>query len=269
MAQSIEERLKRIQIALRVDADGKLGPKTLSAIEAKIFSSKEPRSAQKKQSASTPSKTGLTLSKKGVDFIIAHEISSKSYYEARLTKPTWPGGASGITIGIGYDMGYCSVDEFEQTWSAYLSSEDLSKLKQACGIKGAPAEKIVSEFSTIKIPYSAAENVFTKTSIPAYAKKTQTAFPGIDKLEPDAQAAILSLVYNRGTSMKGDSRKEMLDMKGLIENKDYAAISTKIEEMKRLWKLKGLDGLLKRRDEEADMVKQSVRIYQQDELIHI
>ena len=32
----------------------------------------------------------------------------------------WPGGASGITIGIGYDLGYITVDRFESEWCDVL-----------------------------------------------------------------------------------------------------------------------------------------------------
>jgi hypothetical protein len=34
-----------------------------------------------------------------------------------LNQPSkWPGGGSGITIGIGYDLGFVTVDQFESDW---------------------------------------------------------------------------------------------------------------------------------------------------------
>jgi GH24 family phage-related lysozyme (muramidase) len=37
----------------------------------------------------------------------------------------WPGGASGITIGIGY-LGYTTVDRFESDWGGTLPASQCS-----------------------------------------------------------------------------------------------------------------------------------------------
>ncbi|MER3498445.1 MAG: hypothetical protein C4308_07320 [Chitinophagaceae bacterium] len=51
----------------------------------------------------------LIISQKSIDQLIAFVISSKELYEKKYQQPTWPGGASGVTIGIGYDCGYYCV----------------------------------------------------------------------------------------------------------------------------------------------------------------
>ncbi len=61
----------------------------------------------------------------------------------------------------------------------------------------------------------------------------------------------------------------MAAIKPLVVQQDYAGIAQQIQNMKRLWQGKGLSGLLKRRDDEADMVLSSNRAYAQSELIRV
>ena len=63
------------------------------------------------------------------------------------------------------------------------------------------------------------------------------------------------MVFNRGTSLKGPSRMEMRKIKELIPKKDYKGIANEVRKMKRLWIGKNLDGLLERRDSEADLIE--------------
>jgi len=169
----------------------------------------------------------------------------------------WPGGASGITIGIGYDLGYESAGDFENDWQAILGA-DFATLSQVVGLKGADAQAKASGLKTIKIKSADAEQVFLERSVPKYQALTQQAFPGVDALPADAQGALFSLVYNRGTSMNGDSRKEMRAIRDAVPNGDLQEIANQLRAMKRLWVNKGLDGLLKRRDAEADLVESCI-----------
>jgi len=170
----------------------------------------------------------------------------------------WPGGASGITIGIGYDLGYESAGDFENDWQPLLSAGDFTTLSQVVGLKGTSAQAKAPSLKTIKIKTSDAEQVFLERSVPKYQKLTQQAFPGVDDLPADAQGALFSLVYNRGTSMDGDSRKEMRAIRDAVPNGDLQEIADQLRAMKRLWEGKGLDGLLKRRDAEADLVESCI-----------
>ena len=179
-------------------------------------------------------------------------------YEGIDQPSDWPGGSSGITIGIGYDLGYESADDFTSDWQPLLSAGDFTTLTQVVGLKGTSAQAKASSLKTIKIKTSDAETVFLERSVPKYQKLTQQAFPGVDDLPADAQGALFSLVYNRGTSMEGDSRKEMRAIRDAVPNKDLQTIADQLRAMKRLWVGKGLDGLLKRRDAEADLVESCI-----------
>lgn len=264
------ERLKRIQQHLGVSPDGVLGGETLWALEKRLL----PLSERLTQVTSTtipanPNEISLTLSQKGIDLIVQHEISSKQYYEKRLIHPTWPKGESGITIGIGYDLGYASKDQFESDWQSLLGALDMVKLTRMCGLKGARAERHVSSLRSVIIPFEAAKHVFVHSSLPLYAQKTKNTFPGVQNLHADAQAALVSLVYNRGASLRGDSRREMAAIKPLVKRKAYGEIAQQIINMKRLWQGQNLDGLLRRRDDEATLVRNSDRRYQANDLVRV
>jgi len=173
-----------------------------------------------------------------------------------LNQPSrWPGGDSGITLGFGYDLGYATVDQFESDWGPYLTSAQLNRLRDAVGKRGIAARNRAAQFKDIKIKRKDAETVFLERNIPLYALKTEMAFPGITVLPPDAQGALVSLVFNRGTSMEGDRRSEMRAIRDAVAKGDLQEIAKQLRSMKRLWANKGLDGLLVRREEEAKLVE--------------
>ncbi len=97
--------------------------------------------------------------------------------------------------------------------------------------------------------------------ISPWVKPTIEAFPGMERLPAGAQAALISLVFNRGPGMKGRRRAEMRAIRELVagyqeENRaeTLQEVAQQLKDMKRLWLGKGLPGLLKRRDAEAEMV---------------
>ena len=100
--------------------------------------------------------------------------------------------------------------------------------------------------------------MFLERSLPKYMKMTEEAFPGIDDLPADAQGALVSLVYNRGTSMDGGRRLEMRNIRDAVARGDLQEIANQLRAMKRLWEGKGMDGLLKRRDAEAALVESCI-----------
>jgi GH24 family phage-related lysozyme (muramidase) len=180
-----------------------------------------------------------------------------------LNKPgSWPGGASGITIGIGYDLGYVTVDQFESDWDGFLSTQDVKRLRSVGGLRGIKAKNKAASFADIKIKRTDAEKVFIERTLPLTQFKVGQAFPGIDKLPIDAQGALVSLVYNRGTSMADDSpedrRKEMRAIRDAVVRQDMKDIAVQLRLMKRLWVGKNLNGLLKRRDAEAELVESCI-----------
>jgi hypothetical protein len=119
--------------------------------------------------------------------------------------PGWPGGSSGVTIGIGYDLGYVTVDQFESDWGECLSFAQIENLRGVVGLRSIRAKNKITNFSHIKIKWPDAEKVFIERTFPLTQLKTEYAFPDINELPLDAQGALVSLVYNRGALMVDNS----------------------------------------------------------------
>lgn len=249
-----ENLIKQVQEILNLKDDGIDGLKTWNAI----------LDFCKAHSKVTPvqNNTPQQLSPAAFKLIMDHEVGGgEAYYNRALRSPTYPGGASGVTIGIGYDLGYNTKEQFEKDWAGVLPSDVYNRLSSHIGKKSETARAAISSIRDIKIPWAAALEVFVKSTLPRFIAETNRAFPGASKLKGDAFGALVSLVFNRGSSLSGPSRVEMLNIKkaldGDVNGNTYDYIANQIIQMKRLWVGKGLDGLLRRRDEEAQLVKQS------------
>ena len=198
------------------------------------------------------------ISKKAIDLIIQHEVGGRAVYEKRYQKPIWAGGDSGLTIGLGYDIGYVKEAQLFLDWQG-LNLNFLNALKRFCGVKGEVVKTMMrGEVLNVIIPYNIAYEVFVKKSIPKYYAMTKKIYPQLDELNEDTRGALVSMVYNRGAKIDGESRKEMKAIVDLVAKKDYEGIAEQIEQSKRLWEGKGLDGLVIRREAEADLVRDSV-----------
>lgn len=225
----------------------------------------------------------MQLAKLGIDAIISYEIGAEfvgdtRYYNSRLTKPTYPGGNSGVTIGIGYDLGYNTIAQIRKDWEGKVNGNLLAFFISCSGLKGKDAaRKIKQETSIFKIPYEVAYNVFINSTLPRFCKEAKETFPSIEKLNPLAQAVIVSVVFNRGNGLvdtstnaqKEGRRKEMRNLLKAIDKVDYNSIAKEIEAMKRLWdgvpdfdgdvEVK-MQGLIDRRIAEAKLIIQSTNM---------
>ena len=198
------------------------------------------------------------ISKKSIDLIIQHEVGGREVYTRKYQKPIWAGGDSGCTIGLGYDLGYVTEKQFFADWKG-LNLNFLNALKRFCGIKGEVVKTMLrGEVLNVIIPYNMAYDVFVKKSIPKYYAMTKKIYPQLDELNEDTRGALVSMVYNRGAKLDGESRKEMKAIVDLVAKKDYEGIAEEIEKSKRLWENRGLDGLVVRREAEADLVRDSM-----------
>jgi hypothetical protein len=186
--------------------------------------------------------------------VINFESGGRLYYNRRLSKPTWPGGASGVTIGIGADLGYMTNQEYVKYFSKFFNQNDNSRLASVIGLKGQVAKNSLHKVSGVELNWENAISAFIDWTLPKFWRLTNGIWPGIQHLCIPAQVALVSIVFNRGTSLVGPSRVEMKNIQKLVLTKNYKGIAAEIRSMKRLWVGKNLDGLLKRRDSEAIMV---------------
>jgi GH24 family phage-related lysozyme (muramidase) len=199
------------------------------------------------------------ISDKALSLILNYEVGGgESYYNKFLYRPTWPGLNSGVTIGIGYDLGYTNLQSFKAAWTTKISPSNIIRLARTLSVRGRSAKELIPGIKDIKIPWQHALSVFKSNTIPIYTNQTNKAFPGADRLHPDAYGALVSLVFNRGSDLTGSRRIEMARIRSLVPSKDYKSIAFEIRKMKRLWKNAGVDGLLKRREDEAKLVESCI-----------
>ena len=173
----------------------------------------------------------------------------------------WPGYKSGITIGVGYDLAHKTRDQLYRDWKGKIPDAQLARLSGAIGLKGQAAKAASGQFRDINIPKNAALDVFHNTTLPRFYNQAKKAFPGLERLPRDAQGALTSLVFNRGAGMKGARRSEMRQIRGAVANyqgsQSLNYIAGRVQSMKRLWVGQGVNGLLRRRDTEANMIRNS------------
>jgi GH24 family phage-related lysozyme (muramidase) len=202
--------------------------------------------------------SGKLISDAARNLIVASEISSEAAYRKRYCRPEWPQGASGVTIGIGYDCGYTTADKLRQDWQP-LPGAMVQALGRTVGVKGASAGPLARQLrESINVPWENALAVFDNRDVPRWVAIVRKALPNTELLSPDCLGALVSLAYNRGASFSkaGDRYREMRAIKAHMANKDFAKIPAEFRSMKRLWP--SLRGLQIRRDQEADLFQRGL-----------
>lgn len=210
----------------------------------------------------------MTLSTNAIDLILQFEVDGQAGYAAECENPDWPGGASGITIGIGYDLGY--EPNIRGDWKGQINDNDLSTLLLTAGLKGGSAQIVLYRVKNIVIPWSAANYVFSNITIPEQIILTSDTFPNSEKLPLDALGGLVSVIYNRGTLIDdSDRRREMLNIRNLLVPFDTATtipndivleIADQVRSMARLWPedSDSTNDLYHRRLAEADLIANSI-----------
>jgi GH24 family phage-related lysozyme (muramidase) len=202
------------------------------------------------------------ISDRAINILIGFEISSPAFYETHLSHPVWPGGGSGVTIGIGYDLGEHTVQQVTEDWSPHLDDQSLALLLTVAGVRGDAASERVYELSAIVVPFAAAQAVFSTSTLPQFADDTAKAVPKCDELSGDSFGALVSLSYNRGAGGFTRMDDRYIEMRGItaaMAQGLFSAVPGFIRKMKRIWQdadgnpLPGCAGLLTRRDAEADL----------------
>ncbi len=185
-------------------------------------------------------------------------------YNPRLT---WPGGASGPTGGIGYDFAYETVTQIGKDWGGLLDTGTIVRLQSLVGRSGAQAARLVEASQDIIISKAAADVVFRQKNIPRYTDMTTAAFH-CDDLSADSLGALVMLCFNRGAGMidsrsppaPPQNRLEMRQIRDALLAGRQEDVPDLIRAMKRLWVGQGLDGLIRRREAEAQLFEQGLSI---------
>ena len=197
------------------------------------------------------------ISQTAIDLIVDFEVTSKAAYISRYQQPTWPGGASGVTIGIGYDLGYSTQTQIKNDWGK-LPNVVVNQLLGASGVTGSEAVPYCHSMRAIRVPWDLAMEVFEHRDMPKWEGMVAHALQHTDHLSPDSRGALVSLAYNRGCSFSnaGDRYREMRAIRDNMASQNFDAIPDCFRAMKRLWP--NVRGLQIRRDKEADLFQKGL-----------
>ena len=183
-------------------------------------------------------------------------------------RPQWPGYSSGVTVGMGYDLGYHSKDQIRKDWEGVASSKEIHAMLQVQGITGSSAKYRASNIrNQVHITWEEAGKVFDKVTIPRWARDTATAYRvGRGELHPDALGALIGNTFNRGTGMSSSGKKrEKYLIREAIKKGNYKVIPSLFREQRKHWPgTSGPNGLQTRRSEEAELFQAGLDAMQEN-----
>lgn len=195
------------------------------------------------------------LSAEGHSLIIEYEVGGPSDYN-RNPHPEAPDARySGITEGIGYDNSTVAAPLIREDWRS-LGHQTADRLAATHPYSGRIAQQHLHEVIDILVTWPNAIDVFDHVDVTRTWQTCQRTFHGFDDLRPNAQAALISLVFNRGNSMAGPNRVEMRAIRDLVPKRDYFGIAAQFRKMIHVWEGTSIyNGMARRRLAEAELVE--------------
>ena len=250
--KGLQRGLNRLGSLLVVDGD--FGPSTAAAVvDARLALQRpgppEADAALVDALAHLP-EPSADLTAPGVTFIGREEVSSPAAYRQHHKRPTWPTKSSGITIGIGYDLRFATEATLRADWSV-LPEAALAALIPVLG--GPGSEDRLSRVADVEIPLPTAVTVFLKRMLPTHTRNTRLAYPMLDTLSPACRTALISLVFNRGAALEGERRREMKQIRELLEAGRPDGVAAQLDAMVRIWDPRTEGGVIARRRREATL----------------
>lgn len=208
------------------------------------------------------------LATNGVAMIGREETGGLALYEALSRWPQFPGASSGITIGVGYDLRFNSEADLRALWGPHLPANALDALAREIGKRGSKRRAAELKKMGIEVPFKAAWPVFIEKTLPRYYQETVAIYPSLPRLPSLCRSVLVSIVFNRGASLKGGTRTEMRTIQEILAEADspgldqaqrkrvLADVEDQILSMRRLWPVSS--GLQKRRQTEANFWREGI-----------
>lgn len=207
----------------------------------------------------------IISSDRGVLLIVTEEDGDKQYYLKTESHYSWPGGASGPTVGVGYDCGYSTAIQIKTDWTGFIDDARVQVLMRAAGFTGSAAHDFVAaNRNSVTISWEESLAQFKGHELPKWEAIVQQHLPNTDKLPKsgDCFGALTSLTYNRGASydLPGSRYIEMRNIKAHMAAQRFDLIPAEFYAMRRLWPVGG--DLWNRRAHEAILFRDGLVIPQ-------
>lgn len=189
-----------------------------------------------------------------VALVVRWEVGGPAQYVRKYQGVICPGGASGPTVGIGFDLGHNTQAAIRAAWA---SSPHVDALASGSGVVGPDACKAWrAQHHGIRIPYDDAIRTFTAHDWPRYSAMAERAYRrGWEALTYPHQAALTSNGYNRGFSFLGSRRTELREIRDTCVPSSLApCTAAQLRASCRVWDNQPdiRKGLCARRHAEAD-----------------
>jgi len=205
----------------------------------------------------------LRLSKDAVDHIVKFETGGRTYYEKMYQRPQWPGYASGVTIGFGYDVGYNTKEQIQADWAGVLGPKEITALLRVQGVTGSSAKYLAAEIKDeVFISWETAKLVFERSTLPHWSRMAADAYVlGRGELPPDCNGALIGNAFNRGTQVSAEGkRRELYLIREAIRTRNWAAVPDLFRAQRKYWPdTSGPNGLQTRRSEEATLWEKGLK----------
>ncbi|ACE93038.1 lysozyme domain-containing protein [Rhizobium phaseoli] len=242
-------------------SDPVLVKKLLDANVTGVLPASSDNSTVGRLGASIPATKSLAhISSRAIEFIVNFEVQTPDNYNKNFSHPKYFSGtlSSGVTIGVGYDLGYVSTAKMRADWQGFLSDDDIERLSNAVGVIGPAAGPLAAQLQDITIPWSAASSQFEATTLPPIIDQLESSLKNFDDLPPDSAGALVALAYNRGMTFTktGDRFTEMREIARSVEERRFNDIPSQIRSIKRLWPMPGLQN---RREAEAALFESGLQ----------
>ena len=189
-----------------------------------------------------------------VALVVRWEVGSPAQYVRKYQGVICPGGGSGPTIGIGYDLGTQTAREIRAAWGGHPQVDVLVTASGQVG--GAKCNAWRAKHRDIRVAYSDAIRVFAEVDWPKYSDMAGRAYRnGWAELTRNHQGSLTSNGYNRGFSFLGSRRTEMRHVRDTcVPGNDAPCTAGQLRASCRVWDSQPdiRKGLCARRHAEAD-----------------
>jgi len=261
--EDVDQARKNLRFLAETEliADRKLAERLLAAKETPLI---RPSSTGTSLSSIlptvTPEEFKRRVSEDAIKMIIGFEGGADGEkFESNRGRPILSSsGVPSIVIGISYDLGLVTPDKFQSDWGPYLGQADMARLAAAVGVRGAIVRGLHQQLQDVSIRWEDAVAVFVGRVLPEHAARLETSLPNVRDLPQHSYGALLSLIFNRGSSfsLAGDRYQEMRRIREAMAARQFSEIPGQIRAMTRLWP--NMKALMDRREAEANLFEKGL-----------
>lgn len=206
----------------------------------------------------SPAAAQPPVSPRGQALIVEFEVGGRAAYDRKYQRPICPAcasTASGVTVGIGYDLGHATVPQIRSDWRHHAQVE---RMVSAQGLGRQAAIAKTRTMQDVVVTWPQANAVFSVATLPRYHAIARRSFgPAFATAPQEVQDALTSVVFNRGGSTVGPGRAEYRYIRDhCLPNGRVTCTAAQIRSMIRLWRGTTIEGgMTRRRNAEAAMAE--------------